>query len=134
MERLVNWQQSYCHLKIFFWGLNNHSLITPGLNTKKSLNKHGLTQIDVRGKCTSDKIKSSTVCEACIITGLSTINYKTPPSIHVMSSLTWNPLSETPNQTVLAPLFFVLRQRSLNTFIIVNPFQKLSKEYFHIKN
>ncbi len=48
MERLVNGQQSYCHLKIFFWGLNNHSLITPGLNTKKSLNKHGLTQIDER--------------------------------------------------------------------------------------
>ena len=34
---------------------------------------------------------------------LSTINYKTPPPIHVMSSLTQNPLSEIPNQTIFAP-------------------------------
>ena len=41
---------------------------------------------------------------------LSTINYKIPPPpIHVMSSLTWNPLSETPNQIIFSPIFFVLR-------------------------
>ena len=51
---------------------------------------------------------------------LSTINYKIPPSIHVMSSLTWNPLSEIPNQTILAPFSLFSGNRSLNTFIIVN--------------
>ena len=62
---------------------------------------------------------------------LSTINYKISPC-NVVFNLKSH-LGETkPND--FSPIFFVLREQSLNTFIYCEPISKVSKEYFHIKN
>ena len=62
---------------------------------------------------------------------MSTINYKTP--CNVVFNLK-SPLGdETPNQTILAPLLFVLRQRSINTFINCEPISKVKQRIFSYK-
>ena len=64
-------------------------------------------------------------------TTLLTIDFKISPC-NVVFNL--NPLSETPNQIILAPFSLFSGNGVWTLLFIVNPFQKLNKEYFYIKN